>query len=191
MSVCQIVSRPSFSMPTRHKSRQQKQLPDLLRNGKGWKMGKTPRGYGSVLCISVCCAKGHQRCQDDSDGDVPMMPGAGPSGRRSATACCCAGLCWLGIYGWGAKVESIISTNNIQQLCGWFVAGGTKKRHRLMGWDLSPKLSQAQAAAAAEQARHQLFTLNFTSQQWKWKKLNKTNQSKPLAASGGGWFLFP
>lgn len=33
--------------------------------------------------------------------ESPMMPGAGPSGRRSATACCCAGLCWLGLYGRG------------------------------------------------------------------------------------------
>ena len=57
------------------------------------------KGAMEVCCVSASGgAKGHQRCQD---GDAPMMPGAGPSGRRSATACCCAGLCWLGLYGRG------------------------------------------------------------------------------------------
>ena len=117
-------------MATRHKSRQQKQLPDLLRNGEGWKLGKTPRGYGSVLCMSVWCAK-VQWCQEQAQ--------AVAEAQQRAVVQAFAG--W--VYMEGAKVENIISTNNIQQLCGRFVAGGTKKHHRPLGWDLSPKTQPA------------------------------------------------
>ena len=163
MSVCQIVSWV-FSVATRHKSQAAEAAARFAQEwGRGGNWERTPRGlwkcavyqrFGARKGTKDVKMEMLQWCQEQAQ--------AVAEAQQRAVVQAFAG--W--VYMEGAKVENIISTNNIQQLwwaiCCWWNHGisvpnaASKAKMAPFIW------FQAQAAAAAEQARHQLFTLNFT-----------------------------
>ena len=120
MSVCQTVSWV-FLWPPGTSPGSRSGCPICSGMGKG---GNWERHQGAM---EVCCISAFGARKGTKDVKMEMLQWcqeqaqAVAEAQQRAVVQAFAG--W--VYMEGAKVENIISTNNIQQLCGRFVAGGT------------------------------------------------------------------